>query len=85
MRDDKATYTRLLELMRDGYPLGEHPIAGAYIEFPGTGFHRICLYEYGLYEHEKAPPNTFSLVIFAGDTCKQENSLSISPMQKQWL
>jgi hypothetical protein len=75
MQDYKATYTRLLELMRDGYALGEHPIAGSYIEFPGVGFHRICLYEYGLYELEKAPPSTFSLVIFAGDTCKQSREL----------
>jgi hypothetical protein len=70
MRDDKYIYTRLLEIMGEGYPLGEHPHGGTYIEFPGNGFKRICLYEY-----EKAPPNTFSLMIFAGDTCAQAREL----------
>ena len=66
MQDYEATYTRLLELMKDGYALGEHPVGGTYIEYPGNGFNRICLYE-----AKHAPPGTFSLVIYAGDTCKQ--------------
>jgi hypothetical protein len=70
MRDYKATYDRLLEIMGEGYPLGEHQNAGTYIEFPGNGFNRVCLGEY-----EKAPPNTFSLMIFAGDTCSQAREL----------
>ena len=70
MRDDKDIYTRRLEIMGKGYPLGEHPHGGTYIEFPGNGYKRICLYEY-----EKAPPNTFSLMIFAGDTCAQAREL----------
>ena len=70
MRDHKATYTRLLEMIGDGYSLGEHPIGGTYIEFHGSGFNRICLYEY-----EKALQNTYSLVIFAGDTCAQAREL----------
>jgi hypothetical protein len=56
--------------MMDGYPLGEHPIGGAYIEYPGNGFNRICLYE-----PKHAPSGTFSLVIYAGDTCKQAKEL----------
>ena len=70
MRDHKETYDRLLEIMGEGYSLGGHPVGGTYIEFPGNGFKRICLYEY-----EKAPPNTFSLMIFAGDTAAQAKEL----------
>ena len=70
MRDYKATYDRHLEIMGEGYSLGGHPVGGTYIEFPGNGFNRICLYEY-----EKAPQNTFSLMIFAGDTCAQAREL----------
>jgi hypothetical protein len=70
MRDYKATYDRLLEIMGEGYSLGGHPVGGTYIEFPGNGFNRICLYEY-----EKAAQNTFSLMIFAGDTCAQAREL----------
>ena len=70
MRDYKATYDRLLEIMGEGYSLGGHPVGGTYIEFPGNGFNRICLYEY-----EKAAQNTFSLMIFAGDTCAQARKL----------
>lgn len=70
MRDYKGAYTRLLEMIGDGYSLGQHPIGGTYIGFPGNGFNRICLYEY-----EKAPQNTYSLVIFAGDTCAQAREL----------
>ena len=53
-----------------GYSLGEHQNGGTYIEYPGNGFNRICLYEY-----ENAPQNTFSLVIHSGDTCKQAREL----------
>ena len=70
VQDNKAIYTRILEIMGEGYSLGEHPIGGTYIEFSGNGFNRICLYEY-----EKAPKNTFSLAIFAGDTCTQARKL----------
>ncbi|MEI7849017.1 MAG: hypothetical protein WCK35_24680 [Chloroflexota bacterium] len=72
MRDDnQTTYTRLLEIMGRGSSLGEHPIGGTYIGVPpGNGFDRICLFEY-----EKAPQNTFSLAIFAGNTCKQAREL----------
>jgi hypothetical protein len=69
-RRGSAAYTRLLEMMGVGHSLGEHPYGGTYIEYPGKGFNRICLYEY-----DNAPHNTFSLVIHSGDTCKQAKEL----------
>ena len=70
MRDYKEIYTELLSLMRDSHGLGEHPKGGTYIEYPGNGFNRICLYE-----PIHAPSGTFSLVIYAGDTCNQARTL----------
>jgi hypothetical protein len=70
MRDYQATYTELLSRMRDSFPLGEHPVGGTYIEYPGNGFNRICLYE-----PNHTPPGTFALVIYAGDTCNQARAL----------
>jgi hypothetical protein len=70
MREHKEIYTELLSLMMENYPLGEHRIGGTYIEYPGNGFKRICLYE-----PKHAPSNTFSLVIYAGDTCNQARVL----------
>ncbi len=70
MLNSSGAYTELLRIMNDSYSLGTHPFGGKYIELPGNGFHRVCLYEY-----EKAPQNTFSLMIFAGDTCKQARDL----------
>jgi hypothetical protein len=70
MRDNNSIYTRLIKIIGEGYGLGDHPIGGTYINFPGKGFNRICLYE-----SEKASENTFSLEICAGDTCAQAREL----------
>jgi hypothetical protein len=70
LNDHKTIYTKLLEIAGEGYSLGEHSNAGTYIDFPGNGFNRICLYE-----NEKVPKNTFSLEIVAGDTCTQARKL----------
>jgi len=69
-RKGSSAYTQLLASMGVGYSLGEHQYGGTYIEYPGKGFNRICLYEY-----DNAPHNTFSLVIHSGDTCKQAREL----------
>ena len=70
MREHKEIYTELLSLMKGDYPLGEHPIGGTYIEYPGNGFNRICLSE-----PEHAPAGTFSIEIYAGNTCNQARAL----------
>ena len=70
MRGYEVIYTDLLSIMRDGHSLGEHPVGGTYIEYPGNGFNRICLYE-----PNHTPPGTFALVIYAGDTCNQARAL----------
>ena len=63
-------YTDLLGMIKGRHSLGEHPVGGTYIEYPGNGFNRICLYE-----AKHARPGTFSLVIYAGDTCSQARAL----------
>lgn len=65
-------YSRVLECMGLGKPQfhnGDTDVT-AYIEYNGNGFNRICLFEY-----EKEPQDTFSLVICAGDTCSQAKQL----------
>jgi|GEM_PF-4954488 len=65
-------YSRLLESMELGKPQLHRGVTDvtAYIEYNGNGFNRICVLE-----HEKAPQNTFSLAISAGDTCTQAKQL----------
>jgi len=70
MREHREIYTELLTLVKGEYRLGEHPIGGTYIEYPGNGFNRVCLFE-----PEYAPAGTFSLAIYAGDTCNQARAL----------
>lgn len=70
MRDHKEIYTELLSLMKADLHLGEHRDGGVFIKYPGNGFNRICLHE-----PEYAPAGTFSLAIYAGDTCNQARAL----------
>jgi hypothetical protein len=70
MREHKEIYAELLSLMKADHHLGERSDGGLYIEYPGNGFNRICLHE-----PEHAPAGTFSLAIYAGDTCKQARAL----------
>jgi len=70
MGNSNPEYKKLLESMGFDYPLGEHQLGGSYIEYPGNGFNRICLFEY-----KNAPQNTFSLAIFSGDTSRQAKEL----------
>ncbi|MFZ4854918.1 MAG: GIY-YIG nuclease family protein [Desulfuromonadaceae bacterium] len=73
VKNNCDVYSRLLESMELGKPQlhkGLRTGVTAYIKYHGNGFERICLYEY-----DKEPQGTFSLVICAGDTCVQAKQL----------